>query len=259
MQESTPIDTNNLHNDKKSEEAFANAVSLIEEYGDNIAILHCVNKDLEDKRILIPIAIRKNECSPYKLGLIDKSYKIIVNPNFDVIADDVLYRNQLIRVGITVPVVYERSKVSGKDEIHLRERYGVIDTNGKSILETKFDDIYFSDGWNLIIVSNGPTNIIQGSGLFDRSGNNILPVGSYYKIYGFSKGLARVIKGGKWGIINSHGKLLLPTIYDNIWNFEGKDYNSIIVEKDGIQSKISFSDIKEGKIIPNRKTDSLPF
>lgn len=259
MKNLNDFNIDDMFNDNISEAVIANAASLIEDYGENIAILHGINKELEDKRILIPIAVRKDNYSPYKYGLIDKAYKIIVKPEFDVIADNVLYNKQLILVGKTVPVVYERSIGSNNGEIHLRERYGVIDTKGKTILEPKFDDIYFSENYNLIIVSNGPTNINQGSGLFDRSGKEILPIGSYHKIYGFYRGLARVIRGGKWGIINSYGKLLLPVIYDNIWNFDGKDYSSIIVEKDGIKSNIPLSDIVNGKYISNKYSNDLPF
>ena len=54
--------------------------------------------------------------------------------------------------------------------------------------------------------------------------------------------------------------VIFPTIYNNIWNFDGKDYDSIIVEKDGVKSYIAISDIIRGKIIPNNKySDDLPF
>ena len=256
MTDSDKINFNDLLNDSKTYETIDNAVSLLEDYGDNCVILNSVDSKIEQSQILFPLAVRKDKFRPYKYGLIDKDYKIIAEPKYDVIVDNVFIHEQLIRVGKTVPVVYERPKTS----FQLMERYGVIDTHGNTILEPEFDDIYFADNFNLIVVSNGPTNTNQGAGLFDRFGKEILPMGTYYKIYGFYKGLVRVIKDGKWGIINSQGKLLLPTIYNNIWNFDGKDYDSIIVEKDGVKSYIAISDIIRGKIIPNYKySDDLPF
>ena len=123
MKNLNDFNIDDMFNDNISEAVIANAASLIEDYGENIAILHGINKELEDKRILIPIAVRKDNYSPYKYGLIDKAYKIIVKPEFDVIADNVLYNKQLIQVGKTVPVVYERSIGSNNGEIHLRERW----------------------------------------------------------------------------------------------------------------------------------------
>lgn len=249
----------NMNLAEEKNDIVANAVQLIEKYGNNLFFIKGTDKKLEDKRILSPIAIRDNSLSPYKYGLINNNFEVVVNPIYDVIVDDVLSNNQLIRVGKTVPVVYESSEDSDVGEIHLKERYGVVDTEGRTILDTIFDNIYFSDNFNLIIVSNGPTNMHQGAGLFERSGKEIIPVGSFYKIYGYNKGLARVIKKNKWGIINTEGKLLLPTVYDNIWSFERNDFDSIIVEKNGVKSHISITDIFSGKYINNNNPDDLPF
>ena len=47
----------------------------------------------------------------------------------------------------------------------------------------------------------------------------------------------------KWGIINEKGEEVLPVIYDNIWNFYGKNRYSTKVEKDGYTSEVFFCDL----------------
>lgn len=69
MKNLNDFNIDDMFNDNISEAVIANAASLIEDYGENIAILHGINKELEDKRILIPIAVRKDNYSPYKYGL----------------------------------------------------------------------------------------------------------------------------------------------------------------------------------------------
>lgn len=50
-------------------------------------------------------------------------------------------------------------------------------------------------------------------------------------------------KYAKWGIINEKGEEVLPLIYDNIWNFLGKNRFSITVEKDGESSTVYLHDL----------------
>jgi hypothetical protein len=84
-------------------------------------------------------------------------------------------------------------------------------------------------------------------GVIDLNGNVIVPFGRYDYIDGFDRGFARVLVNiptspgsRKCGIINEQGEEVLPVEYDNIWNFYGKDYDTIIVEKDKTSSHISF-------------------
>lgn len=50
-------------------------------------------------------------------------------------------------------------------------------------------------------------------------------------------------KYAKWGIINEKGEEVLPLVYDNIWNFLGKNRFSITVEKDGESSTVYLHDL----------------
>lgn len=99
--------------------------------------------------------------------------------------------------------------------------------------------------------------------VLDIDNNVIVPFGKYAWIDGFEHGLARVRIGHsqntihvfdtdgkritpwrKWGIINKEGKEVLPVLYDNIWNFFGKNRLSTYVEsKERGGEEIFFHDL----------------
>ena len=107
----------------------------------------------------------------------------------------------------------------------------------------------------------------------------IVPFGKYEWIEGFDHGLSRVRTHGsveyntvaiydgnwyteaeyrikhpeeypKWGIINEAGEEVLPTEYDSIWKFYGKNYLYTKVSKNGIESKIYFHDLNPSIPMP---------
>ena len=110
-------------------------------------------------------------------------------------------------------------------------------------------------------------------GVYDLGGNAIVALGKYEWISKFWKGLARVyiweevkkdntitlddfnynngirIDGKKgvvyhyrkrWGIINDKGEEVVPPTYDSVWNFYNKDFDSIILEKNGVKYEVYF-------------------
>lgn len=116
--------------------------------------------------------------------------------------------------------------------------------------------------------------------VIDGQGNFMVPFGKYGWIDGFDSGLARVrarsmaeqardsiaeffhvsadrtgvtvnnhcdehsnMPKFKWGIINEKGEEVLPVVYDNIWNFYGKNRFSTTVEKDGDSSEVYFHEL----------------
>ena len=126
-------------------------------------------------------------------------------------------------------------------------------------------------------------NIKRQWGVISINGDIIVPFGKYGWIDGFDSGLARVrthvvpeqaigqtytdVNGhvligdaqiqhffdidakmhpnrySKWGIINEHGKEVLPVLYDDIWRFRGKNRFSTKVVKDGVESDVYFHDL----------------
>lgn len=61
-------------------------------------------------------------------------------------------------------------------------------------------------------------------------------------------------KYAKWGIINEKGEEVLPVIYDEVWNFFGKNRYSTKVEKDGCTSEVYFHDLNPELPVCGEKT-----
>ena len=111
--------------------------------------------------------------------------------------------------------------------------------------------------------------------VLDKNDNEIVPFGKYAWIDGFDHGLARVRIGysantitvltidgpinawHKWGIINKQGEEVLPVIYDNIWNFKGKNRLSTYVEsKERGGEEVFFHDLDDSIPYPKWKYNS---
>lgn len=100
-------------------------------------------------------------------------------------------------------------------------------------------------------------NVYYQWGVIDSDGNVIVPFGKYDWIDGFDQGLARVNKttlgdqvedecisiDKKWGIIDVYGREVLSLIYDEIWNFLGKNRYSTKAVLDGEEYNIYFHDL----------------
>lgn len=104
----------------------------------------------------------------------------------------------------------------------------------------------------MIIKQNncGEVSVIENDkfqyGVMNSSGKMVVPFGKYAWISGFDHGLARVkdifgeesidletgkTERAKWGIINEMGEVVLPVIYDTIWNFlqKGRSNTKVVL------------------------------
>lgn len=59
----------------------------------------------------------------------------------------------------------------------------------------------------------------------------------------------------KWGIINEEGEEVLPVIYDDVWNFLGKDRYSTRVELNGDHKDVFFHDLNPSLPVRGIKVD----
>ena len=132
-----------------------------------------------------------------KYGAIDKSGKIIVQAQWDELADFscelALYR-------------------TGKADDY---KYGFIDKTGKIAIDASFPtwDMVWSFSENLAPFSSGTKK-----GFIDKKGNvAIQPL--YDWVGNFSEGLARVELNDKWGYIDTKGNMKIQTMYDDCTDF----------------------------------------
>jgi hypothetical protein len=113
----------------------------------------------------------------------------------------------------------------------------------------------------------GNLTVVQRSdynwGVVGAQGEEIVPFGKYDWIDSFEQGLARVKigkntsntipNGNKWGIINEKGEEVLPVIYDEVWNFLGKNRYSTKAINNEQEHNIYFHDLNNS--LPDKRAN----
>ena len=132
-----------------------------------------------------------------KYGAIDKSGKIIVQAQWDRLAD---FSCELAR--------YRTGKAGDY-------KYGFIDKTGKIAIDASFPtwDMVWSFSENLAPFASGTKE-----GFIDKKGN--VAIQPLYDWVGFfSEGLAPVKLNDKWGYIDTKGTMKIQTMYDACFDF----------------------------------------
>ena len=194
-----------------------------------------------DNRILIPFI------QNHKYGFMTRDRQIVVPAKYDFIYGEFENTDSLVRVGLTTGKGYARK--NGEIQVYLRKVWGLLDSNGKLIVECEYDGISISDDQKYITLRDS----VKGYTLIDRNGNTIIPYGTYNYMDGADHGLVRVklytgvddnqLPEYKWGIVDTAGNIVLPIKYSNIWNFHGKKRMSTRVEIEGHSEIINFSSL----------------
>lgn len=178
-------------------------------------------------------------CLGGKWGLIDISGKIVLDHSFDIICD-----------------------ISNSDQfliIRLGEKHGIINNQGKTIVEPVYDDISFSDeGVFIVGVKEDsepegfkflPVETVWEYGLIDLNGQVILPPTYAYSDnhrgidrMEFHQGLAAVCVNHKWGYINARGEMVIDPKFESAKNFS---HGVAYIQQNGLYGLID----KRGNII----------
>lgn len=178
---------------------FAQLDSVEKEGNKEQSKLNTKTKHLEPKKVL------KTLKNGYTLVLEKEEKKIlntenecifIIGENFNDYNIKVL-NNQYIQV----------SKNSGS---------GLIDWEGNLIIDTKYSEIKILDN-KYILVNNWGTSVLKEKGLYSPTGNLILPC-KYEEINvegDFSDNAIAAKLDGKWGYVNTQGKVILPFELNN--------------------------------------------
>ena len=200
----------------------------------------------EDQRTLIPFVetYRRRSNYVHKIGLVNKTGEIVVEPSYDVIIGDSYTDEDLLVLG----KYYQE-----EGNPHIYCNYDVYTGDGELLLGDVVDFVLSTDGKIATVFVN--TEYEHGWGAINSNNVWLIPPGKYDWVSGYNKGYARV-KSGKetngnkdadvlWGVVNSDGLEVVPLEYHNIHNFYDNDYDSIQVEKDkdGITESISFGEL----------------
>ena len=110
----------------------------------------------------------------------------------------------------------------------------------------------------------GQVKVIQHDdykwGVEDLQGNVIVKYGKYNWIDKFWKGLSRVNKNDKWGVINMEGEEVIPLVYENIWKFYDKPYDAMVVEVGGLGNQAKLFAILAADKLPDKpQRFKIPF
>ncbi|HEY6143596.1 MAG TPA: WG repeat-containing protein [Flavobacterium sp.] len=218
-------------------------VKLNDKYGfidlkgnDVIAIKYDYVKDFSNGLVVVE--------TDQKYGVIDSTGKLIVPMKYKHITD--FDKNGISRVKDSskigyidnsgkevIPAIYDEIKEMPRNKFEVVQNglHGVIDRNNKEIISVKYSNslsLYFNSG-NFLPVniggrSNGFGDIIGGKwGIIDTIGKTIVPF-KYEAIGGiWDTEFIPVKINGKWGYINIEGKIKIPATFDLASNFGDVD------------------------------------
>jgi hypothetical protein len=137
-------------------------------------------------------------------------------------------------------------------------KYGLIDRQGKVILDNEYDEILgFSHG--RARVNKGGTvqyyGRVEGGqwGYINKQGEEVIPL-QYDKAWYFTEGLAAVQKDGQWMFIDTLGnvQLDLGDQYNQVWHFQDGLAKVMVYDEDNGSRKYSMIDREGKEILPWR-------
>jgi hypothetical protein len=193
-------------------------------------------------------------CKGGKWGLMDRKGKIIIDPIYQsmipfgdnfLAAEDSVYKVVDGKGAELYPAQLKLSRsADSRDEIQswfkpvilkLSEngKTGLMDSNGKWIIQPEFEDIAYNNETSDDPFANGMIAVKNNSlwGLADRTGN-VVVAPAYESIRPFASGLAAVQKDGAWGFINDKNEMVIAPQYEAVRDFQG-DVAIVQPAKDG--------------------------
>lgn len=186
------IKSKNIENAKESMKGYI--ICKEETLGKNNQRMKNINKI----RYFISEFVNNNaivQGNDFKYYLVDKyfNFKLL---NYESIYTKDKYNNCMVSVGSI---------------LNNNDKYGLIDSNGKIILETKYDHI-FEDSFGYLVEQNNKW------GLFSSGKFLIEP--KYIDMPQYIDNLGLIVKNiqNKYGVVDINDKIIIPFIYDFIGN-----------------------------------------
>lgn len=168
------------------------------------------------------------------------------------IAVFIMFISSLKNLLSTPKVKKEVSTVTTYFTVYDNNKWGVIDNNGKTILETSYDEmIVVPDSTKDLFICTYDVNYETGeykTKVLNKEGKEILK--NYQSVEAienyddnsvwYEKEILRYKKDGKVGLIDFSGKEIVPAEYDKAYAMPGIE-KSIIIEKDGLRGLVNNS------------------
>lgn len=122
-------------------------------------------------------------------------------------------------------------------------RMGVIDTTGNVVVKPFFTSIYIKKGLNNLFEVGKVINKKYKRGYIDLKGNIKIPI-IYDNVFYVEKGIIRVTKDNKFGVLDTLNNTILPTKFDYI----SYDNNLIITQIKGTKRLCDFQGKQIGDV-----------
>jgi hypothetical protein len=201
-------------------------------------------------------------CTGGKWGLLNDQGDVIVDATYDRMIP--FGKNFLVQQGETfglidpsgkslyesklkLPLAVDPQTILAMYEANFTEaaengKYGVIDTNGKWIIQPQFDDVtYLTENKEspftagFVLAKSG-----ENWGAVDTNGSMTVPA-AFEEIRSFSGTMAAVKKNGVWGFINTSGTMVIEPRYFSVRDFQGdvaiveekEDSGESVIDKNG--------------------------
>lgn len=228
--------------------------------------------DLTKQGIIVQDSKGNNVNISIVVGSDDKS--ILINPpeggyksgeNYTLILNDKIHNNKGIKLKDAKSMHFSIQKsVEANTALHRiyssDYKSGLIDSNGKVVVEPKYNSIKLSSNRNYSINSEDTNPIIVSLrtestgvrakyGLIDKAGNVILEP-KYDYIYGYSDGLAKANLGDKVVFIDVNGNAVIEPQFKEVGNF-----NNGLAAVKADNDKYGFID-KTGKVVIQPQFDA---
>lgn len=98
-------------------------------------------------------------------------------------------------------------------------KFGIIQANQHLLVPIEYDLINSFGNDYILVFKRTP---YQSTGIFDKTGKWVIPLGKYQEIGSLSNGFATVKSNGKYGFINTNAELIIPPIYDEVSDFNNE-------------------------------------
>lgn len=196
-----------------------------------------------------------------KSGVIDSNFKVIVPCNYESIQFDLtgflvfkkdgLWGMMDTAMNIKIPAKYQQ--FNGFRQMMYRvdpnpysmvmrdSLYGYIDKNGREAIPCRFKQLGYEIHYNRVWFKER-----EKYGFVDTTGKVVIPA-IYDRVFDFGSEATAVQKGDKWALIDKKGKLITDFIYDMIVGHTWYDGQYIVVY---CKDKCGVIDNKGNEILP---------